>query len=84
MDRVWVEKLCAASGIAPAPTVGRFEALLRDLVPNDGGNFTRMKLILEARWVADRLAPRAHRAGPVSGDLENWTRGDMRNWTPSD
>ncbi|HUA55286.1 MAG TPA: tyrosine-type recombinase/integrase [Candidatus Sulfotelmatobacter sp.] len=77
-DRVWIEKLCATAGVAATVIVGRFEALLYDVVPGDLGDVSRMELIQEGRRLADQLAPRAHRAGPDACHLRAWYRMTLR------
>lgn len=78
LDGIWITKLCEAAGIAPPPAIGRFEALLFDMVPADLGEVSRTALIQESRRLADHLAPRAHRAVPDALHLRAWHRAILR------
>ena len=78
MDRIWIEKLFATVGVAATLVLGRFEALLYDVVPGDLGDVGRMELIQEGRRLADQLMPRVHRAGPDACHLRAWYRLTLR------
>jgi hypothetical protein len=78
LDGAWVTKLCGAANMAPPPAIGRFEALLYDIVPADFGDVSRMALIQEGRRIADDLAPRAHRAAADALHLRAWHRATLR------
>jgi hypothetical protein len=78
LDGTWITKLFAAASVAHPPAIGRFEALLFDIVPPDLGDVSRMALIQESRRIADHMAPRTHRAAADALHLRAWHRAALR------